>query len=163
MKTTNGLLVLIFLTLGGCVSVSLGPKQAESAKNVKMVAPSEPFTEFSSPDADHAWKDSARGTSISYKSSCNDSSDTSLESMQQSTIYGLESVKISKSTRIPYNGREALSSTIDGKLDGVATKIELLILKKNFCSYILSYVALDKSFDTDLKHFKTFVNTFEAP
>lgn len=164
MKISNALAISFFLNLAGCVSVSLGPKKAESAKDVKMMPPpGVHFSEFVSPDADHAWKDSAHGTSISYKSTCNDSSDSSLEGMQQSTIYGLENIKILKSSRIPYNGREALNSVIEGKLDGVATKIELLILKKNSCNYILSYVALDKSFDVDNKYFKTFIESFEAP
>ena len=89
--------------------------------------------------------------------------DLPLEGIQQSMLYGIDNVKVLKSITMTYNEREALNSVVEGKVDGVDTKLELMILKKNRCTYMISYVALKKSFDSDVPVFQNFLKTFEAP
>ncbi|MGE3972972.1 MAG: hypothetical protein AB7F59_00445 [Bdellovibrionales bacterium] len=158
------MIAILFLagSVSGCVSVQIGPKKSEPAKNIKFKAPPEPFVAIDSSDVDHGWKNGFNNTSISFRSACNDG-DPSLESIQQSLIFGLEETQILKSQRVPYNEREALNSVISGKVDGIMTKMEFMILKKNGCSYTISYIALDKKFESDLHVFKSFLKNFEAP
>jgi len=160
MKLTL-LIFLIFST--GCVSVQIGPKKGEQAKNIKFKTPPEPFVSIDSSDVDYGWKNGINSTSISFRSVCNDTIDPSLDSIQQSLIYGLENVQVLKSQRVPFQQREALNSIILGKLDGIFTKMEFMILKKNNCTYTLSYIALDKMFDSDYLTFKDFLKNFEVP
>jgi hypothetical protein len=156
-------LVLLTLFLSGCISVQIGPKKSESAKNIKFKAPAEPFVAIDSSDVDYGWKNGINNTSISFRSVCNDGVDPSLDSIQQSLIFGLENVQILRSQRVPFNEREALNSVVSGKLDGIITKMEFMILKKNNCNYTISYIALDKTFDIDHGVFKAFLKSFEAP
>ncbi len=146
-----------------CVSVSIGPKKPDSAKNVKYTAPAAPFVPFDSDEIDAGWKNGLKGTSISFKSTCGDVLDLPLENIQQSMLTGIDDLKVTRSEKIPFNQREALNSVIQGKVDGVDTKMEIVILKKNHCTYMISYVGLYKSFDSDLSSFKSFLKGFEAP
>ena len=165
MSTTSGITALIFTTfaLASCVSVSIGPSKPTAAKNVKFKAPPEPFVAFSSDEIDAGWKNSSKGSSISYKSTCGDALDLPLEGVQQSMLYGIDNIKVIKSIRMTYNEREALNSVVDGKVDGVDTKMEIMILKKNRCTYMISYVAIRKSYESDQPAFQNFLKSFEAP
>lgn len=147
----------------GCVSVQLGPKGPDLAKSVRYAAPGQPFQEFNLQDVDKAWKNSKNGNSIAYRSACNDPVETELDSLQQAIMEGLDSAKLETNERTAFNGRDALHSVVQGKLDGVATKIELMIFKKNNCTYTLTYVALPKNFATDQSAFQQFLKSFEAP
>jgi hypothetical protein len=149
--------------LPACVSVSIGPGKPQAAKNVKYKTPPSPYESFESDDVDAGWKNSKKGTSISYKSSCGDALDLPLEGIQQSMLSGIDKVKILRSQRVPYNEREALDCVAKGKVDGVDTKLEIMILKKNRCTYMISYVAVLKSFDSDAPVFQDFLKSFEAP
>lgn len=151
------------LFLVSCVSVSIGPSKPAQAKNVKLIAPTTPYVPFESDEIDAGWKNGLRGTSISYKSSCGETLDLPLESIQQSMLFGIDNLKIVKSQRIPFNQREALNSVVEGKVDGVDTKMQLIILKKNRCTYMISYVAIFKSYESDLGVFQDFMKSFEAP
>jgi len=155
-------LVLITAFLSSCVSVQLGPDKPKSATGVKFTPPTPPFVPFDNDAIDSGWKNTSHGTSISYKSVCN-GPDLPLESIQETMLIGIENMKILKSARIPYSQREALVSVAEGKVDGVPTKMQMLILKKNYCTYMLSYVALIKSYEKDVLKFQHFLNSFEAP
>jgi hypothetical protein len=155
--------IFLYLLSNGCVSVQIVPPKPAAAKNVKYVAPPAPFVAFTSDEIDAGWKNSKKGSSISFKSICGESMDLPLEGIQQQMLYGIDSIKILKSVTMTYNEREALNSLVEGKVDGVDTKLELMILKKNRCTYMISYVALAKSFESDNKTFQTFLKNFEAP
>jgi len=163
MTSRFSTLVFASFCISACVSVSIGPGKPVAAKNVRYKEPPPPYAQFTSEEIDAGWKNATAGTSISYKSSCGESLDLPLESIQQSMLYGIDNVKILKSQKLPYNEREALNSIVEGKVDGVDTKMQLLILKKNRCTYMISYVALKKSFEKDQKNFQNFLNHFEAP
>jgi hypothetical protein len=143
--------------------VQLGPKPAVPAKGVHYVAPADPYGEVKIQDIDQTWKNENNGNTISYRSQCNDPSDPSIDSIFQGMLDGLQSVNVENSQKSTFNGREALNAVVDGKLDGVETRFEVLIFKKNHCSYTLSYVALPKNFKADQPVFKSFVKSFEAP
>jgi hypothetical protein len=157
------ILITILFFSGGCVSVQIGPKKSQSAKNIKFKAPPESFVAIDSEDIDHGWKNGLNNTSISFRSVCNDGVDPTLDSIQQSLLVGLEGAQIQRSQRVPFNDREALNSVVTGKMDGILTKLEFMILKKNNCTYTISYIALEKTFDRDVGIFKNFLRTFEAP
>jgi hypothetical protein len=151
------------LNLQGCVSVQIGPKGPDTAKNVKFEPPPDPYEKFEIPDVDKAWKNKKNGNSISFRTACNDPVESEIDSIQHVIQDGLDSATVESSVKTMYNGREALQSVIQGKLDGVSTKLEVMIFKKNRCTYTLTYVALPQNFKKDQSVFEIFLKKFEAP
>jgi hypothetical protein len=164
MKIPGRCFLFVFLCfLPACLSVQLSPKSADVASNVSFNAPSEPYEKFAVQDVDRAWKNRSNGNSISFRTACNDPVESEINSIQQMIVDGLDAANIEKRETVQYNGREALHSVIQGKLDGIATKIELMIFKKNNCTYTLTYVALPKNYAQDQAVFQKFLKEFVAP
>lgn len=164
-KLSRTLILLILtgsLNLLACVSVSIGNNEVERADGVKYTAP-EQFKEEDLPHVDKAWKNTSNGNSISFLSDCKATSDPSLENLRSGVISGLNEVEILNEDFGRYNGRAALRSEVSGYVDGIKSKFDLMIFKKNGCIYILTYVALADTFDEDHKAFKNFLEGFKAP
>jgi hypothetical protein len=154
---------LVLLFLGGCVSINVGSSKAERSKNVSFQAPDAPFAVLKETHADQAWLNHRNGNSISYFSTCRDPADPSLENITQDLFSDLKDMKTIASDHISFSGREALKSEVEGTVDGVLTRIEALVFKKNDCSYTLSYVGLKSAFEADRAKFETFMKSFQAP
>jgi hypothetical protein len=56
-----------------------------------------------------------------------------------------------------------LTTVAEGRVDGVLTRLELMLFKKNNCLYTLSYVALTKSFNDNREAYSKFSESFKAP
>lgn len=163
IKPGRYLAFVFFSFLPACVSVQLSSKEAVVASNISFVAPASPFEKLAVQDIDRAWKNSKNGNSISFRTACQDPVESDVKTIEQSIVNGLDAATLEKSETVPYNGREALHSIVQGKLDGVGTKIELMIFKKNDCTYTLTYVALPKNFPSDQPTFQKFLKEFVAP
>ncbi len=163
-KSMSALLfTLLFLTgLTSCISVSITPKIGKS-EHVSFKAPPKPFEHITSPGADEAWQDKSHGNLISFLTACKDPADPSLETIEKDLLSSFEDVKILNTDSSFFDGRESRKTQAQGKVDGISTKLELLVFKKNNCSYSLSYVAVEKNFDQDLPIFHQFLESFKAP
>lgn len=165
-KKSNLLFICLAVTylfiFTACVSVKLGNEDVAKSKKIDFTPPSQPFTDVSLKNADRSWQNPSTGTTLSYLSICNDTSDPSVESIRDTTLHGLENSKIEKEELIPYNAREALKSDISGQLDGVKVRVKLLIFKKNFCNYTISMVAIQNKMSTDSEVFENFIKGFKA-
>ena len=156
-------LCLQVFVLSSCVSLNIGPKDPKMAKGINYTPPREPFFEITSPSSDHTWQSQKNGSSISYKSTCNEQSDPSLENMETATLSGLQDLNVISRDYIAFNEREALKFIVKAKVDGIPIKIHSLLFKKNSCSYNLSYVAVEKAYEESLGEFNSFVGSFHAP
>jgi hypothetical protein len=146
------------------VSVNLGGnKSPKHAEGVKFSEPGSPFRKETREDIDGAWKNEKNGNLISYLTDCQDQSDPTLETIVQGAISGLSEMKIDSSENPIVQGREARRVVAQGKVDGVASKIDLLAFKRNHCIYMLSYVGVSKAFDKDHAQFDKFIQGFYAP
>lgn len=134
-------------------------------KNSRVVytPPDAPFEELDMPNIDKSWRSSADGSTISYLSDCNDLTDPSLQSLFTGVTSMIENVSIIESAEIKFNDRAALHTTLDGTVDGVTTRFELLLFKKNNCNYILTYAAVTSEFGKNQKAFQKFSKGFYAP
>jgi hypothetical protein len=155
-------LVALLGLLNSCISVSLSPKITKSER-VSFKAPPLPFESISSPEADQAWQDRKAGNLISFLTACKDQADPSLETIEKDLLSSVDSIKILKSESEFFDGRESHKTLAQGTVDGIPTKIQILVFKKNNCSYSLSYVGVEKSFDQDLPIFNKFLESFKAP
>lgn len=147
----------------GCVTVKVGDGPGKKASNVKYTEPSAPFEQADSDDADVLWHNPSSAVSISYLSRCNETADPSLDGIQSQMLGGIENSGAEKQERYTYNGREALDSIVEGKIDGVSVRLRLITFKKNKCHYTLSYVGRPKAYAKDSAEFERFVRSFEVP
>lgn len=162
MKIKLLLVSFFFSSILGCVSVNLPTTTVEKAKNVNFKPPATPFKEAKSPSSDQMWISNKTASTISFFTSCS-SSEPNLKVIRSTAFTSLESVEITKEETITLNDREALKSTINGKLESVPVTIQFIVFKKNSCSYHLSYVALKENYEKEISNFTTFVNNFRVP
>lgn len=147
----------------GCVSVNIGGEKAERSKGVRLFQPKDPYTEIEGSRADGAWRNPANGNSISYFSTCNEAADPSLENATTELFADLKQLVIKRQATTTFNGREALDSEVEGKMEGIATRVRAIVFKKNGCLYTLSHVGVASKFDEDRQAFDSFAKGFEAP
>lgn len=157
-------IVYIFLHFTiGCVSIQMPPNKGIKATEIEFVAPAEPFTEIKSESMDRAWLSSKTANTISFISDCNNPSDPSLEQIQNETWAVMTKLNVVDSKNFIYNGREAISTTAIGEVDGVPVQMQVLVFKKNNCSYTLNYGGVSKYFDSEIEYFNSFIKKFKAP
>lgn len=158
---------------GSCVSVNIGPGKVEKSDGVKFTSPTIGFHLIEKSGADAAWNNSATGSTIAYQSNCGDAAESSLESVAEDLFVGFEQSKTLKKERVPFDGREALDMEVEGKVDGVQTRVRAVVYRKNACAYVLTFVALPKSLvadtqskpaaSSDVSEFSKFLSSFKAP
>jgi hypothetical protein len=159
-------LIFAFLisVLAGCVTVTLDNSgKGKRAEGVALKDPSSPFQKDLREEVDSAWKNPKNGNVISYLSDCKDPADPPLKQIVQGVLEGLTDLKIESEESPTHQGREARRVTAWGKVDGVPTGIELLVFKRNTCTYILTYVGVKKYFAENNADFNRFVESFRAP
>lgn len=162
------LLSALVLTIGiylGCVSVKIGAEGDKRKTNqmVRYSAPTTPFTALDSATADKAWQNSINGNSIGYQSICDHDQNGDLENIQKELESEFHDVKVINRGRKEFNQRDALVSVVEGKIDGVPTRLKSVVFRKNGCSYTITYLAVARSFDSDLKAFEKFLSDFVVP
>lgn len=172
-KTVMATLFALSFGATACVSVNIGPGKTEKSDGVSFVAPGGSFKKVDNKRADGAWNNGATGSTIAFQSNCGDSADIALESIAEDLFAGFEDSKELKNERVPFDGREALDREIEGKVDGVMTRVRAVVYKKNKCSYVLTFVALTKTLVADNKRkaaingdvaeFERFAQGFKAP
>lgn len=156
-------LIVPAFALASCVTVNLGPGKPKPAEGVSYSQPGNPFEEIKLKDSDHAWQSKKTGNTISYLSTCNDPTDPPLETARNEYLNSLSGLKVLSENNSTYNDREALTTVADGAVDGIKTRLELLLFKKNNCLYSLSYVAETDRFNEGIDAFHNFVQSFKAP
>lgn len=156
--------ILIFaLATAGCVSVNLGKSAPKHASGVHYNAPASPFESDDRDDVDAAWKNPSNGNLISFLSDCQDETDPSLDTIVDGAIGSLTDLKIESQHNPMFEGRGSRRVVATGKVDGVPSKIDLLAFKRNRCIYILTYVGVPDSFDSNHADFEKFIEGFRAP
>lgn len=163
----RSLCILTFLIpsslLMSCVSVQIAVPSSTKSTVAQYQSPKKPFEEQTGRDLDRLWRNSLNGNTISYLSDCENPTDPSLQSIFKGITSEIDNPKIIKNEDLIYNSREGLRSVVEGVVDGVKTRFELLIFKKNNCTYILTYAAVAQSFSENQKDFDRFLKDFKVP
>jgi len=155
--------VLVLFTASACISLNLTPQKGERSKGVQFTPPSAPYISLSTTHADLAWQNKQNGNSISYFSTCNDPADPSLEIISNELFADMRDLNVIRRDTRLFNAREALDIEVEGKVEGVPTKVRALIFKKNGCIYTLTLVGLPPVFEEDRGRFDGFLRSFQAP
>lgn len=157
------ILLLPALALSACISVNIGPKGPEKSKNVLVTPPPAPYAQVKGVKADGAWQNPDNGNSISYLSTCNEQADPTLEVATDEVLAAFGETKQLSQKKLEFDGRDALDTEAEARVEGVPTKIRTLIFKKNGCLYTLSLIGLSKHFAKGVAPFENFVKGFQAP
>jgi len=153
----------LLLNLVSCVSVKLSNVEAQKSRDAKYTAPNRLFHEVPTPHLDKKWANTSNGNIISFLSDCNNPTDPSLENIFKGLTSEVDNVQIIEAVSTQFNSRAALHSTVQGVVDGVGTRFELMIFKKNDCTYILTYAAAEKSYADNREDFNKFIKGFIVP
>ena len=148
--------------MSACVSVNIGPKAGLKSSEVKFSAPPAPFDAIGNVPADGAWQNKKNGNTISFYSVCNDPADPPIDVVMRDLFAELEGLKTVHTENRTFDSREALDTEVEGRLDGVPTRIHAVVYKKNSCTYTLSYIGVPKSFEEDRPRFANFLGNFRA-
>jgi hypothetical protein len=162
-KTVFYITALLFFT--ACVSVKLSGTDATTkrATGVDYREPAAPFTKSENPDVDASWKNAKNGNMISYVSDCKDPSDPPLDNIVAGVVAGINDLKFESRDTVDVQGREGRRVLATGKVDGVPSAIDMLVFKRNFCIYIVTYAGVKSSFAANREDFNKFLQGFRAP
>jgi hypothetical protein len=112
--------------------------------------------------ADVAWHHPELGAGLLVNSSCEGVEDSPLAGLTNELLIGTTEREILEQTLLPWSKREALESTVVGKLDGVLRKRLLFVLKKDGCVYDIVYDAPPATFDAGLAAYRRVRDGFDA-
>lgn len=114
------------------------------------------------PENDVAWHDRATDGVIHVDHSCAQDQDVPLPSLVQHLLIGFTNREVVSEETIPFDSREARHVVVRAQLDGVATLLELYVMKKDGCVYDLGYVALPGRFEQGQANFTAFARGFST-
>jgi hypothetical protein len=128
------------------------------AFRVPAIAPT--WTRVSATGTGLAFHDDQRGT-IAVNGRCGlDGDDVPLSALTQHLFLQFTDRSIEHQETVAFDGREAMHSILSAKLDGVANKFDVWVLKKDGCVYDLYYFAPPEHFDAGQPHFDEFARGF---
>lgn len=153
---------LILSALAGCALFSTGEEPAEKSTVFHYEDPAMPFHKIDESTADGVWQSEKTGNTIAVNSSCR-KEDDSLKSEENSILAGIEHLKSRTSKKIKFDGETADRIHAEGETDGDLVDVELVIVRKDDCTYDLAYVARHVSFNEELGIFEKFLERFHAP
>jgi hypothetical protein len=145
------------------VAVNIGPGKPTKAESAKFDTPPTPFQEIRHASFDKAWKSKDTGNTIAYLSECKAGDDTSLKNLENESTSVLDNRQIISTQDLEYNDRQAIRSSAQGFVDGVPVSMEILIFKKNDCTFTLSFVGRKSKLAADLPIFQNFLDRFKVP
>lgn len=100
---------------------------------------------------------------IQVNSTCRkDYEDVSLSTLTDHVFYGLRERKIVIQQKRMIDRRAALYTEILAKLDGVAIKAAVVVLKKNTCAYDFTYISRPDNFGRGLGAYYRVINGFKV-
>jgi len=114
-------------------------------------------------DALFAFRDDAAHATIGVHGRCGkDGDDVPLESLTQHLFIYFTERDIADQRRLPLDGREALRTEMVAKLDGVARRFVVYVLKKDGCVYDFLYIGDPEASEESVAEFDGYVSTFRT-
>lgn len=107
-----------------------------------------------------SWFNDAIGAGLLVNSHCEGVQDSPLEGLTGELLIGTTEREILEQTVRPWAGREAMETIATGKLDGVARKHALFVVKKDGCVYDIVYDAPVSNFDVGYPDYVTVRDGF---
>ena len=110
-----------------------------------------------------AFRDDRTPASIALSGRCGkDGDDVPLEALTHHLFLQFTDRTVESQTRIQLDGREALRTDLSAKLDGVAKRFTVFVLKKNGCVYDFVHVTPVSAGGEGRQRFDAFVEGFST-
>ena len=135
----RGFVLGLLLFLSGCRGGLVGDKFVRNGLAYRVVEPPG-WRRLGFDDNDLAWL-SPQGHVIAINATCSGHEDPQLDVLTNHLVIGFTDREWVSKTRFQLDGREAMRSLVHARLDGVATSLELVVLKKNGCVHDFTYVS----------------------
>lgn len=165
MKTNTTKLIMIFFSiifLCQCVSVRLAKKEVEAANNYKIANPSKPFELMGSPFADLSWKSTKTSSVIAVQTECTKGL-RSISTVETDYIQSIEDARVIYKKNIENKNKIEFSQMLAvGKNENKDLKLMVNTYQKENCNYSLLYFSEPINFDSEVKYFESFINSFEV-
>lgn len=112
--------------------------------------------------ADYAVQNPITSSIITANSMCKKYDSTSLKHLTINIMSGVEEPETLEIQTLKFSGREALKTSIKGKLDGVVTYMDIMTVRKNRCVYDFILISPSlKTFNKDRSSFERFLKEVE--
>jgi hypothetical protein len=130
------------LLLAGCPTGALnGQVFVKDAVSYRLTLPkADAWRQVAFADNDLAWT-AQGGHLLGVNAVCEDHGDPSLEVLTNHLLIGFTDRELKERKALTLDGRDALDSHYQARLDGVPVEMRLLVLKKNGCVHDFSYIA----------------------
>lgn len=160
----NALIIIFCLILfSSCISVQLPGGEAQKSKQLRVEAPtSAEFQKIDLSGADAAWKSKQTANTISYQTDCTVNV-IPIEKQRNDVLSTIPNAKLISSQVSEFDERESILSDVEGKIDGIPLRLQILNYSKNGCRYTVTYAGKKKNFASELDVFNKFLNGFRAP
>lgn len=109
--------------------------------------------------ADVVFRSSTGGT-IAISGQCPGNEDVPLDVLTNHLLFGIANHQEPSRSLFTLDSRQALRTHLRGELDGVPIELELVVLKKDGCTYDLQLIAGPQHFASCLRDFEAFVQGF---
>lgn len=163
-------LLLVFMESSGC-ALLFPDRTAPKSGNYRVTNPPSPWSklkpgeDIDAPEAfkaDLAFENPKTGAIISLNSVCRKYQESSLDSLTESLVRGIDQRETLERKDLTLDGVAALNTVYLGFVDGVKLKIETVVLKKNFCTYDFIYVVIPEKEKESHFIFEQFIHSFKA-
>ena len=148
----------------GCVSTSFDGHVFESSElSFRLDSVPSGWRPVDADGALLAYRDDATPATVAVGGRCGkDGDDVPLEALTHHLFFEFTERKIEDQVVLPLDGREALRTDLVAKLDGVAKRFSIVVLKKNGCVYDFMYIAPPDASQEGRNTFVAFVEGFRT-
>jgi hypothetical protein len=169
MRESARSLVVIALAccMLGCGGASADAKDAtivrEGPVAFKLPLPPPTWKAIKVSHASLSYRDDVHDASVLINGRCTAlDGDTPLVALTNHLVMGTTEREIASQNVEPFDGREALHTRLNAKLDGVPFAFDIFVLKKDGCVYDFVYVAARDGIDAGAPEFASFVRGFHT-
>jgi hypothetical protein len=155
---------LATIALAGCGATAFDGHVYHGEGYSFTVPPPPPaWSRLQMPDAALAFDDTRTGAVIAVNGRCDrDGEDVPLKSLTQHLFLQFTERETHSEETFPFDGREAMRTDVSAKLDGVARRLVVWVMKKDKCVYDLMYLTRPERFDDSVGAFDAWAKGFSA-
>lgn len=161
MKITKLLYILLVCSTLGCASLDITIEEKKS-ENYKIAVLPKYWKAIQDTQADASFSSSRSAATIFINSLCEKYNNASLDILSQNLLRGVDDVEVEVEEFVTLAKRKAKHTVAQGSLDGVQIKMNIYVLRKDYCLYDFTYTARPEHYEKDLKDFENLLRSFKT-
>ena len=166
-----GLFLLAAVTVSSGCSILFPDASAPKSGAYSVTPPGDPWKSIPVGErtdsidalkADVAYEDTRSGAIISLNSLCRKYTNASLDELSRNLVLGIKDKQVLSERDFELSGAPAKDTVIQGEVENAKVQIRTVVLKKNFCTYDLIFVASPERVQISEKYFDEFIKSFKV-